>query len=123
MIIAPCKADTKEDINPFVPNAPFLYALKTSENRKIFWCFQEVEKSALGTNGLKYEYRLDSYNSPYLEYQVGYWCNETIMKKNYVQSQKQIHSNNVTRKTLQTLIKTPKITIPCVEYCAESVQS
>ena len=23
-------------INPFVPNAPFLYPLKTSENRKIF---------------------------------------------------------------------------------------
>ena len=25
-----------ETINPFVPNAPFLYPLKTSENRKIF---------------------------------------------------------------------------------------
>ena len=23
-------------LNPFVPNAPFLYPLKTSENRKIF---------------------------------------------------------------------------------------
>ena len=23
-------------INPFVPNAPFLYPLKTSENRKVF---------------------------------------------------------------------------------------
>ena len=24
---------------PFVPNAPFLYPLKISENRKVFWCF------------------------------------------------------------------------------------
>ena len=24
------------DINPFVPNAPFLYPLKTSKNRKVF---------------------------------------------------------------------------------------
>ena len=27
-------------INPFVPNAPFLYPLKKLENRKVFWCFQ-----------------------------------------------------------------------------------
>ena len=39
-------------INPFVPNAPFLYRLKTSENRKVF-CFQGVEKGCIGTNGLK----------------------------------------------------------------------
>ena len=24
---------------PFISNAPFLYPLKTSENRKVFWCF------------------------------------------------------------------------------------
>ena len=30
-------------INPFVPNAPFLYSLKTSENLTVF-CFQGVEK-------------------------------------------------------------------------------
>ena len=46
--------DTKRFIvfNPFVPNAPFLYPLKTSENRAVSWCFQVVEKGALGTNGL-----------------------------------------------------------------------
>ena len=38
-------------LNPFVPNAPFLYPLQTSENRKVFRCFQGVEKGALGTNG------------------------------------------------------------------------
>ena len=35
-------------INPFVPNAPFLYPLKTSENGKAFWCFQEIEKGCTG---------------------------------------------------------------------------
>ena len=34
--------------NPFVPNAPFLYLLKISENRKVFWCFQRVEKGYIG---------------------------------------------------------------------------
>ena len=37
-------------INPFVPNASFLYPLKTSENRKVKgW----IVKDALGTNWLK----------------------------------------------------------------------
>ena len=27
---------SKRAFNPFVPNAPFLYPLKTSENRKVF---------------------------------------------------------------------------------------
>ena len=39
-----------ENINQFVSNAPFLYPLKTSENRK----------GALGTNGL----RLNSIHTP-----------------------------------------------------------
>ena len=34
--------------NPFVPNGLFLYPLKTSENRKIFWCFPGVEKGFVG---------------------------------------------------------------------------
>ena len=40
--------------NPFVPNAPFLYPLKTSENRKVFWCFQAAEKGCTGSNGSKF---------------------------------------------------------------------
>ena len=35
-------------INPFVPNAPFLYALKTSETFTVFWYFQRVEKRYIG---------------------------------------------------------------------------
>ena len=30
--------------NPFAPNAPFLYHLKTSENRTLFWRFLGVEE-------------------------------------------------------------------------------
>ena len=36
-----CKV--KKNVNQFVPNAPFPYSLKTSENRKVFWFFQGVE--------------------------------------------------------------------------------
>ena len=35
---------SRKAINPFIPNLPILYPLKTSENRKVFWCFQGVEK-------------------------------------------------------------------------------
>ena len=36
-----------ENVNPFVSSAPFLYPLKTSEKRKVVWCFQEVEKGCI----------------------------------------------------------------------------
>ena len=35
-------------INSLVPNAPFLHLLKTSENHKLFWCFQGAEKGCIG---------------------------------------------------------------------------
>ena len=31
-------------LNPFVPSASFLYPLKTSENLRVFWCFQGGRK-------------------------------------------------------------------------------
>ena len=40
-------------INPFVPNAPLLYHLKTSENLTVFWCFQGVEKECIGNKWVK----------------------------------------------------------------------
>ena len=40
-------------LNPFVPNAPFLYPLKTSENCKVIWCFHEVEKECIGNRWVK----------------------------------------------------------------------
>ena len=41
-------------INPFVPNAPFLYPLKTSENLTVFWCFQGVGKRCIGSKWIKF---------------------------------------------------------------------
>ena len=37
---------------PFVSNASFLYLLNT-ENRKVFWCFQDVEKGCIGNKWVK----------------------------------------------------------------------
>ena len=39
-------------INPFVPNAPFLCLLKTSETIRFSDVFRGERKDALGTNGL-----------------------------------------------------------------------
>ena len=36
------------DISPFIPNAPFLYAQKISENLTVFCCSQELEKRYIG---------------------------------------------------------------------------
>ena len=41
-----------ESLLPY-SNAPFLYSLKTSENGKIFWCFQGIEKGCIGNEWLK----------------------------------------------------------------------
>ena len=40
-------------INPFFPNASFLYPVKTSENRKVSWCFQGEEKECIGNEWVK----------------------------------------------------------------------
>ena len=40
------------DLNPFVPNALFLYLLKALENRKFFDVFTGYRKSALGRSEL-----------------------------------------------------------------------
>ena len=40
-------------LDPFVPNAPFLYPLKTSENLKVFCSFQGVGKGYIGNEWVK----------------------------------------------------------------------
>ena len=40
-------------LNPFIPNAPFLYSLKTSENLRVCWCFEGVEKGCIGNEWVK----------------------------------------------------------------------
>ena len=39
-------------LNPFVPNVPFLYPLKISENLTVF-CFQGVEKECIKKEWVK----------------------------------------------------------------------
>ena len=41
------------DLNPFILNASFPYPLKKSENHKVFWCFQGVEKGCIGNKWVK----------------------------------------------------------------------
>ena len=48
ILIESKKLLTLIQVNPFVPNAPFLYLLKTSEKRKVFSFFQGVEKGCTG---------------------------------------------------------------------------
>ena len=43
----------KTQINPFVPNAPFLCHLKTLKNLTVFWCFQGIEKGCIGNEWVK----------------------------------------------------------------------
>ena len=42
--------------NSFVPNVPFFYPLKALEKRKVFWCFQGVEKGYIGNIWIKISY-------------------------------------------------------------------
>ena len=37
-----------DSLTRFFPMHPFLYPLKISENHKVFWCFQGVEKGCIG---------------------------------------------------------------------------
>ena len=54
IILLPSKKPCKNllAVKPFLPNAPPNYPLKTSENLRVFWCFQGIEKGALGTHVL-----------------------------------------------------------------------
>ena len=46
-------------LNPFVPNSPFSYPLKASENLQDFRCFQEVEKGSIGNEWVKLDSQKD----------------------------------------------------------------
>ena len=41
-------------INPFDPNAPFLYLLKILQSFNVLWCFQVVEKGYIGNKLVNY---------------------------------------------------------------------
>ena len=44
----------RTSINPFVPNAPFLYPVKTLENLTVFWCFQGVQEGCIGNEWVNF---------------------------------------------------------------------
>ena len=44
---------SSKPLKALVPNAPILYLLKTSENRKVFSFFQGVEKGCIGNKWVK----------------------------------------------------------------------
>ena len=44
-------------INPFVPNAPFLYPRKT-EKLTVFWSFQGVAKGCIGSSWVKIAFQI-----------------------------------------------------------------
>ena len=57
MAYTPDMTNTKypwSKVNPFFPNALFLYPLKISENLTVFWCFQGVEKVCIGNEWVNY---------------------------------------------------------------------
>ena len=54
--------------NPFVPNVPFLYPLKTLENLMVFWCFRGVKKGCIGNVCVKaYFYVYDRFHTSCLK--------------------------------------------------------
>ena len=55
-------------LNPFVPNAPVLYPLKTQENRKVFWRLQGVEKGCTEKKWVNNHAEKPKYKFPKLPY-------------------------------------------------------
>ena len=73
-----CREISSKDLtrlNSFVPNAPFLYPLKTSEKWKVFYCFQGVEKWCIGKKWvnfhvLKFEKKNFIYKNTFLKFYI-----------------------------------------------------
>ena len=68
--------------NPFVPNAPFLYPLKTSGNRKVFWCFQGIEKGCIRKKWVKFHllhYSFSKSSENIHEFHLIHWCNQFFL--------------------------------------------
>ena len=66
----------KKYVNPFAPNGPFLYSLKTPENITVFWCFQGLEKGCIGNKWIKLiRCELFYLHVKYKEYMAKKWGN------------------------------------------------
>ena len=69
--------------NPFVAKAPFLYHLKTSENRKVFWYLQGIEKGCIGNEWFKI---WEWWHKNHAIYQNSKWNSYDDKKKESAQS-------------------------------------
>ena len=68
--------------NPFVPSAPFLYPLKTSENFTVFGCFQGVERRCIWNKWVKeiVYWRLPHLSLHWLIMRVGFEVKRSKLK-------------------------------------------
>ena len=69
--------------NPFVAKAPFLYPLKTSENRKVFWYLQGIEKGCIANEWVKI---WECWHKNHAIYQNTKWNSYDDKKKESAQS-------------------------------------
>ena len=65
--------------NPFVPNAPFLYPEKTSENLTVFWCFWGVGKRCIGNKWVNFA-PLMNYNTKAIIWRILFIKNDSNKK-------------------------------------------
>ena len=73
----PKYAFVKYTVNPVVPNAPFFYPMKISENRIVFWCFQGVEKGCTGNKWVRI-FQFDVIN--FIQSQPAITCSKLTIK-------------------------------------------
>ena len=59
-------------LDPFAPNLPFLYTLKTWKNLTVFWCFQGVEKWCIGSKWVDQWLKIQ-YNWYYSQFEYKYY--------------------------------------------------
>ena len=63
---------TQFSLNLFVPNAPFLFPLKTSENLTVFWYFQGVEKGCIGNKWINIRHKIYQRSFSHLQNEIFY---------------------------------------------------
>ena len=75
----------KRRFDPFVPDAPFAYPLKTSQNLTVIWYFQGVEKGCIGNEWFKVRKRPRSVHACFVLHNV---CER---RKSYIDEKKTLH--------------------------------
>ena len=98
-----CRVESRYPLNPFVPNAPFLY-------RKVFWCFQGVKKGCIGNEWVNCEcltpkiiYRADVSNDAKRDKKFYFGLADTLFKESYKN-----HARDFTHKKYESSPKLAK---------------